>query len=146
MPIALGSAHETKPFYVHKESSLSSFLMPLEQSEVTAITNVEVQRLDALLDSLIAEVPDPRILLKMDTQGWDVQVVQGAGETLDRMVALLSELSIQPLYEGMTPYYEALASYASRGFLLYDVTPINRTGNGTVIECDCLMIRAGVAR
>lgn len=141
-PIALGSIPETKPFYVHAESSLSSFLVPLERSRVIAVANVEVQRLDAIFADIVAEVQHPRILLKMDTQGWDIEVAKGAGSALTQIAALLSELSVQALYEGMTPYHEALNFYTREGFILYDVTPVNRAANGTVVECDCLMIRS----
>jgi FkbM family methyltransferase len=140
-PIALGSVEQTKPFYVHAESSLSSFLRPVEASKVVEVRDIEVRRLDMILDSLTAGNAESQILLKMDTQGWDIEVAKGAGAALARVVALLSELSVQALYDGMTPYYEALAFYAREGFVLYDVTPINRGADRTIIECDCLMIR-----
>lgn len=140
-PVALGSINETKPFYIHVESSLSSFLSPVDTSKVIEVKFVEVQRLDALLHSLTNENPNLQILLKLDTQGWDIEVVKGAGDQLGHVAALLSELSVQALYDGMTPYHEALAFYASQGFVLYDVTPINHAADGTIVECDCLMVR-----
>jgi FkbM family methyltransferase len=140
-PIALGSIRETKLFYVHRESSLSSFLSPLERSMVTEKVTVQVERLDTMFDTLTAELPNPHIMLKMDTQGWDVEVARGTGNALERIAALISELSVQPLYEGMMPYHDALEFYTQEGFVLYDVTPVNRAADGTVVECDCLMIR-----
>jgi FkbM family methyltransferase len=140
-PIALGSARETRPFYVHPNSSLSSFLLPTQGSSNVAATTVAVQRLDDIVDIIVSGLPDPKILLKLDTQGWDLEVVRGAETTLRCVLALLSEVSVQPLYERMTPYHEALEFYGDLGFVLYDMTVINRAPDDTVVECDCLLIR-----
>ncbi|MHB8688602.1 MAG: FkbM family methyltransferase [Candidatus Dormibacteraceae bacterium] len=137
---ALGSDHETRPFYLHADSSFSSFLRPLEQPRMSTV-DIDVRPLGTILDKLIADISAPRIMLKMDTQGWDVEVVRGAAAVLPRITALLSELSVQPLYEGMTPFDAALGFYSDLGFTLYDITPINHRSDGTVIECDCLMVR-----
>jgi FkbM family methyltransferase len=143
-PFALGSVHETRQFYLHTNSSLSSFLRPLEEGAThTAAADIEVQPLSAILDGLVANIREPRIMLKMDTQGWDLEVLKGASSLLPRVDALLSELSVQPLYEGMTPFDVALGFYRDLGFTLYDITPINHRADGTVIECDCLLVRAG---
>ncbi len=142
-PFALGSVHETRPFYLHANSSFSSFLRSTQAaSKHTSVSNVEVQTLNAILDRAVAGISKPRIMLKLDTQGWDLEVLKGASEVLHRVDVLLSELSVQPLYEGMTPFDVALGFYRDLGFTLYDITPINFGPDGTVIECDCLMVRA----
>ena len=144
---ALGSVRETKPFYLHADSSFSSFLRPLEDEPTqTSVEDVEVQTLSDVLDGLLAKISEPRIMLKMDTQGWDLEVLRGATSVLPRVDALLSELSVQPLYDGMTPIEGALSFYRELGFQLYDITPINRRPDGTVVECDCLLVRPGAHR
>jgi FkbM family methyltransferase len=142
-PFALGSRYETRTFYLQADSSFSSFLRPIKEALTPAsVAEIEVRPLSPILDGLIADIESPRIMLKLDTQGWDLQVLRGASIVLPRVDALLSELSIQPLYEEMTPFDVALGIYRDLGFALYDITPINHRLDGTVVECDCLMVRA----
>ena len=61
------------------------------------------------LDSLAAEVPHQRIFLKVDTQGYDMRVIAGAGSFLDRVRVLQVELSVTPLYESESDYIDSLA-------------------------------------
>ena len=62
-------------------------------SAVEREEEVEVQRLDAVFDALVAHVPQPpRVLLKTDTQGWDLEVIEGARGCLDRVAAIQVEL------------------------------------------------------
>ena len=44
------------------------------------------------------------VFLKMDTQGWDIEVVRGASGILDKLVGIQSELSAQLCYENMIVY------------------------------------------
>ena len=49
------------------------------------------------------------MLLKTDTQGWDLEVIEGAAGCLERVVALQVELSVRPIYEGSPGWLEVLA-------------------------------------
>ncbi len=60
-----------------------------ERSEV----DVELCRLDAAMEELRTRIPpDPRIFAKIDTQGHDMQVLQGASGVLDVLCGFQSEL------------------------------------------------------
>lgn len=48
---------------------------------------VEVRRLADVFDEVTAHVPDPEVLLKVDTQGYDLEVIEGAAEVLCRVAA-----------------------------------------------------------
>jgi len=96
------------------------------------------------LDSFIKEHftgTDARILLKMDTQGYDLEVFAGAGESISRICALISELSLLPIYEGMPRYSEMLETYENSGFAVSGIFPVNRTRELALIEADCVMVR-----
>ncbi|PYP71943.1 MAG: hypothetical protein DMD41_10655 [Gemmatimonadetes bacterium] len=54
---------------------------------------------------------------------------------------LQSEISVNPIYEGMPNYLETLAFDESLGFTLMTLFPVGRTGYGNIIEYDCLMGR-----
>jgi hypothetical protein len=71
-----------------------------------------------------------------------VEVVKGAREVLPHVMLLQSEISVDPIYEGMPHYLEALAFYESLGFTLMSLFPVARTSAyGNIIEYDCLMAR-----
>jgi len=122
------------------ETVLSSFLAI--RSDARARTErVKVRRLDSFLPLIRSLVPEPRIFLKMDTQGYDLQVVRGAGALLNHVQLLQSELSVEPLYEGMIPYTDALTAYHAMGFALMDLFVVNRTASGGILEYDALLAR-----
>jgi FkbM family methyltransferase len=143
-PYALGETDGTKAFHVNAESKCSSFLRG-RNAPAVRVDHVEVRRIDSILPDLIRSLPNcpstPRIFLKMDTQGYDTQVLAGAKGSLSQIVALLSEVSIVPLYEDMVPYYKALEIYAGLGFDILSLSEVTRTVDGRVCEYDCLMVR-----
>ena len=106
--------------------------------------DVEVRRLDGILDSVIAHVPDPRLYLKLDTQGYDLEVFAGVGDRTGEFVGMQSEVSLLPIYEGMPRMCEALEAYEAAGFEITGLYPISRQARtGRVLEFDCVMVRAG---
>jgi FkbM family methyltransferase len=140
-----GSENGTKDFYLNNrdgETNMSSFLPYKGETKVKHPVPVSIRRLDDLLPTLIKDIPAPRIFLKMDTQGFDGQVIDGAKGVMDRVVGLQSEVSVLPLYEGMPHYTDALALYEALGFSLMDLFVVNRTPDGRVVEYDCVMARA----
>lgn len=103
---------------------------------------IEVVRLDADLPELIADITEPRIYLKMDTQGFDLEVFKGASGLLDRIVALQAEVAFQQIYEGAPGYREALATFEEAGFAVTGMFPVKRDRKSLrMIEMDCVMRR-----
>jgi len=141
---ALGSECTIKSFNVILQSGetvLSSLLKPKIQSLVHRTESVEVKRLDAVLDNFVRDVASLRIFLKMDTQGFDLEVLRGVGHLTDKISLLQSELSVTPIYDDMPHYTQALEYYESLGFALMNLYIVNRAGHGGVLEYDCLMAR-----
>jgi FkbM family methyltransferase len=144
--LALGATMETRDFNVIRmpggSTELSSLLTPTESDEEWEDTiQVDVDRLDSAARDLLASIDHPSVFLKIDTQGYDVEVVRGAAGILDQVVALQSEVSVTPIYEGMPHYTEALAYYESLGFALVDLSVVTRTPEGIVCEYDALLIK-----
>ena len=121
----------------------SSFLQPKSipggAPPVTGQVSVPVQRLDALLPGLVT--PRQRVFLKTDTQGYDMKVLEGAGEWLERVVGIQIELSVKALYEGMPHYLETIGYLESVGFSLMELRPIDHTDKGAILEYDGFMAR-----
>jgi len=143
--LALGDIDQLTQINITSDSLFNSFLAPndfiLGQGlRIDKVENVEMKRLDSIFDDLIAPLVEPKVYLKMDTQGYDLKVVAGARESLKQVVGLQSELSVQPLYEGMPGYLENLEVLNQAGFDLTGMFPIARDNALRVIEFDCIMI------
>jgi len=105
--------------------------------------DVPVRRLDAILDDVLARVADPRPYLKLDTQGYDLEVFAGLGERVGDFVGMQSEVALLQIYEGMPRMPEALATYEGAGFEITALHPVSRDmRTGRVLEFDCVMVRA----
>ncbi len=146
--LALGSKEQVAAIHVAARSNFSSFLHTNDycvsrfgaQTVGTREESVSVRRLDAVLEGISADHGDERIYLKMDTQGFDIEVFRGLGEKLSRVVAMQSEVSLVPIYERMPHWTECIAAFEQAGFGIAGMFPVNRD-QGRVIEYDCVLVR-----
>ncbi len=108
---------------------------------------VQVRRLDGLLDELVADVAEPRPYLKLDTQGYDLDVFAGVGDRAEDFVGMQSEVALMRIYEGAPRMCEALAAYEGAGFEIAGLYPLSRQSRtARVLEYDCVMVRASALR
>lgn len=107
---------------------------------------VQVRRLDDVIDEALEGLADPRPFLKMDTQGFDMEVFAGAGRRIDDFVGMQSEVAALQLYEGSPHMTEAITAYEDAGFEITGMYPVTREAStGRVVEFDCTMARADAA-
>ncbi|SEP68914.1 methyltransferase, FkbM family [Streptomyces sp. yr375] len=107
---------------------------------------IRVRRLAEVMDEALAGLADPRPFLKMDTQGYDLEVFAGAGERIAEFVGMQSEVAVLRLYEGSPGMGEAVATYEAAGFGITGMYPVTReAATGRVIEFDCVLMRAEAA-
>lgn len=149
---ALGSEDTHKDFNVMKFDNLSSFLSP-DHSAVPVFRNynvldhrerVEVRRLDSVMTELREKYDPKNIYLKLDTQGFDLEVIRGAPTTLASVHALQTELPIRPIYANMPSYREVLEALFERKFAITGMFPVTRDGIMRVIEFDCVMLNSAL--
>ncbi len=147
---ALGREESKKTINITRDSVFSSFLHPSIYAESTSSAKVQIdkteevpiRRLDAILPDLLKGMENPRIFLKMDTQGYDLEVLNGAGTCIQDMLALQSEISILPLYNDMPDYISALSAYKKLGFEVSGFYPIGRDPHSyAIVEFDCVMVK-----
>jgi FkbM family methyltransferase len=139
--IALGRESMRTTINVPRLTVRSSLLNPLNRQAGMAVEEIEVRRLDQLFASIVDGMARPRVFLKMDTQGYDLAVFEGAAQCVAQIVGLQSELSVKPIYEGMPHYIEALAAYEAAGFELQNLSVVSRTREGGLLELNCFMKR-----
>ncbi|HEX9812875.1 MAG TPA: FkbM family methyltransferase [Burkholderiales bacterium] len=146
--LALGSRESTQAINVSTSTVFSSLLKTNDycarrfgrEALGTGNEVVSIRRLDKLLYDIAPDFESRRIFLKLDTQGYDTEVFKGLGNKLECVVALQSEVSLIPIYEGMPHWTESIATYERAGFAVVGMFPVTQDSD-RVIEYDCLMIR-----
>jgi len=96
------------------------------------------------LDDVVAELPPSKAAyLKIDTQGYERQVLLGASKRLSDFVGVQMELPIIHLYEGTWRLHEAVAFMSERSFEISNILPVNYDTCDTVslVEVDCIFYR-----
>jgi FkbM family methyltransferase len=148
--VALGAEDGELDMNIYEGSVFNSFLRPVEngaarfsaQTRIVRVEKVAVRRLEAVIDGILGERPSARIFVKLDTQGYDLQVLRGAGRRLASIQALLSELAARSTYAGMPSLPESLVELDRMGFEVTGMFPVARElDHLRVIEFDCVMRR-----
>jgi FkbM family methyltransferase len=121
-------------FYV-MESGSSVFE---EQSDVERQAVSLEQR---TLDSLTHHLDGPEFI-KIDVQGYELEVLRGGEQTLAKAQAVLIELSLIEINVGAPLLDEALSFMRAAGFVAYDVLEIHRRPlDGAMNQIDILFMR-----
>jgi len=119
--MALGEREGEVELEVSAESDMSSVLpqTPLlrrvsPSSAVAHRETVPMRRLDRVAPEWLR--PDDRPLLKIDTQGYEARVLDGAGGLIERLAGVQLELSLVPIYRGEVDFRTMLARLDGLGF------------------------------
>jgi FkbM family methyltransferase len=129
-------------------NSVSSSLLPMSdshlqaspQSEYVKRETVRVQRLDDVAAPLFPK--NARLFLKVDTQGYEEEVLAGATELIKSVTALQLEMSVVPLYRGAPDLRRSLELCDNLGFGLHGLIPgFFDAKSGRLLQMDGLFLR-----
>lgn len=117
--VAAGKQSGQIEFYHHADVTGSSLLKQLESDERIngALISVPMERLDVLLPPDIA-VP---CLLKVDTQGAEIDVLEGARNLLHRVDMIILEVSFHQFRVGAPEMADVVGYMKSIGYVPYEV-------------------------
>ena len=126
--MALGSENREVEIHVAGNSASSSIL-PMNQrhadaapeSKYVGVQRVQMRRLDEVAHPMIEH--SKKLLLKIDTQGYEMSVLSGAEKLIPRIAGIQLELSLTQLYDGQVLYIEMIQWLQARGFDLWSVIP-----------------------
>ena len=126
-PVALAKAEQTVRFYLAKDQECSSCLEPNlpiinryvypERFHITKGIDLQTQSLDHCLQS---ENIDPDFI-KIDVQGFEYDVLEGAKHSLKAACGLLLETEFEPLYTNQKLFPEIHHLLRASGFELFDL-------------------------
>jgi FkbM family methyltransferase len=127
-------------------NSSSSSLLPMlprhtkaaPESAFVGTELVAVKR----LDDIIGVAQEDRVWLKVDVQGFELDVLAGSERLLGQVDVVDIELSLVELYEGQPLLGEVVRDLSDRGYGLTSVQTVLRDpGNGELLQVDGLFIR-----
>jgi FkbM family methyltransferase len=149
MNVALGRSPGKLDLNIMKKSEYNSFLQPSDlENAIDAHGNSVVNTVPTVMETvgrLYSEFEQKygyqRVHLKMDTQGFDLEVFAGAENVHDRLTSIQSEVALKRIYQGAPKWTDALAVYERAGFEIAGLFAVNphRT---SLSEMDCFMHRA----
>ena len=132
---ALGEKPAQLEFINYRSPALSS-LLPLDPSPENRFHDVDVVDREMVevstVDEFMARLELPALdLLKVDTQGFDLAVLKGAGGALanGRIRAVLVELNFVRMYQGQASAQEITEYLAQHGLYLIDCYDKAREGH-----------------
>jgi len=142
--LALGSEAGVAELMV-AQNSVSSSLLPVERAHLDAAPQSRTDSTERVTVSTLdreCERAEGPLLVKIDTQGYELPVLRGARDTMSRIAAVQVELSFAPLYAGQSSYLGLLTFLADAGFTPFQLIPgFSDPQSGRLLQADLVTVR-----
>lgn len=129
-------------------NSQSSSILPMLDAHRNAAPESVYQGRESVciktLDSIAAEFLEHACapFLKIDTQGFEWEVLNGARSTLPHIKGILIELSLVPLYDGQHLWRDIIDRLERLGFTLWSFKPVfSDQASGRTLQIDGIFFR-----
>jgi FkbM family methyltransferase len=146
--IALGD-FDGESFINVSDNSVSSSLLNMlpkhlnsaPSSKYISKEKIVVNKLDTIYNDYCSD--NENIYLKIDTQGFEKQILDGALNSLKNIKGVQLELSIIPLYEVTHSYSEIITFLNDLGFELYSIeSGFSDINSGQLLQIDGIFYRS----
>ena len=144
---ALGDKNETKTINIAKNLASSSFFSRTKyfeeiasQADYISEEQVEIKILDSIFDTICTD--DDVVFLKLDTQGYEKNILNGAKESLMKIKGIQIELALKPTYNEAPNFKEIFKIIEDAGFTLFSLEEgFEDENSGRLIEVDGIFFR-----
>lgn len=103
---------------------------------------VPISRLDCIASGFLRG-EEKNIFLKVDVQGYELQVLDGANELLKRIVGAQLEVSFVPLYQGQALLPTLIDYMMRKGFEIWGIIPgFADDSSGRMLQADVVFFRS----
>ena len=123
---ALGDENVTSLINVSGNSVSSSILNMLPshlnsapESKYVDKEKIQIKKLDSIFDSFCGV--GNKVMMKIDVQGFEKNVLDGADESLNNIEIIQLEMSIVPLYENETTFIDMINYLDDKSFKLFSL-------------------------
>jgi FkbM family methyltransferase len=119
---------------------LPAHLDSAPQSKYIAKEEIEIKKLDTIFDSFCSK--GENVMIKIDTQGYEKNVIDGATQSLDRIKVIQLEMSILPLYENEMLYIDMIHYLDKKGFQLFSLeNGFSDQNTGQLLQVDGIFVQ-----
>jgi FkbM family methyltransferase len=148
---ALGDHNGDVEINIAGNSESSSILPMLESHRSVAPESayqgkeiVSIKTLDVVAKQYLKDARAP--FLKIDTQGFEWQVLDGARDMLPHIKGILVELSLVALYDGQHLWRDVIDRLETEGFTLWAFVPaFSDVSQGRTLQVDGIFYRSNAA-
>jgi len=123
---AIGSDSSESTIYV-SENSHSSSLLKINQNHLTAEKSAKVVKEETVSVKLLSDViksdVKETLMLKIDTQGFELEVLKGSIDLFSKVELIIVELSFVQLYDQSAKFSTVINFLEEYGFILYQIFP-----------------------
>ena len=145
--IALGSKRGSGIINVSENSYSSSFLNITQKllsntpdTRYVKKINVEITTLDSVFNTYVKK--SNKVFLKIDTQGFESEVLKGSVKNLLNISGIQLEMSTEPLYQKQKTYEYFLTFLKKYNFRLWSIIPgYWNTKTGQMLQFDGIFIK-----
>lgn len=145
--IGLGNRDGEAQINIAKNSQSSSILgmlpshtLATPEAAYIGHEQIVVRRIDSICEKYWR--PANKLFLKIDAQGYEKTIIDGAENSLDKILGIQMELSLVPLYEGETLLADMINFMGGREFVLMSIEPTYGSyETGQMLQADCLFFR-----
>lgn len=131
-------------------NGFSSSLLPMLDAHIDAAPQVtyvgeETITISTLDAEAVPLLSGRRTFLKIDTQGFEREVLAGGPATVEAALGLQLELSLVPLYDGGMLIDEAVSWAYDHGFRMVGIEQGYASPNGEILQIDGVFVRPDAA-
>lgn len=107
-----------------------------------SIEKVRIAKMDSIWDEYVEK--QERVFLKIDTQGFEKEVLEGASNILAKVSGIKIEMPLQPIYDNVEwDIFELMQFFKSKGFTCVGISKVAvNQKSGVVHEVDGVFIKA----
>jgi FkbM family methyltransferase len=130
-------ARDAVPFY---EAESASSVLPGAEQPNAPTARMAMTTLDAITAATPFAQPD---FLKLDVQGYELDVLEGAPRALESAEAVLMEVNFLEIYAGARLFHDAVAFMAARRLQVYDIgTFFRRPYDNALWQADVIFVKS----
>lgn len=115
----------------------------LESAPYTATIRkeeIKVARIDTIIDKYVEN--EKNVFVKIDTQGFEKNVIDGAVNSIDKIIGFQLELSLVEMYDGEMLFLDMITYLKNLGYSIYSLEPgYDNNESGQLYQVDALFFK-----
>ena len=142
--LALGMSKGAMEINLSGNSGLSTSFLEMKQEHLSSFPNSryigrQIVQISTISDQIEELGIDPGLVgLKIDVQGFEMEVLKGAGSLLGKIPIIMFEASLRELYEGEPKLRDMLTFLSTQGHEVTDIFRGISNAHGDLLQVDII--------